>query len=189
MRIALTGGIGSGKSYVCSLLKKRGLEVYDCDNAAKKIMRSSINVRQKLISVIGQDTYDGDVPNKRCIASFILASKSNAEKINSIVHPAVAADYLRSGINFMECAILFSSGFDKLVDKIVCISAPLDVRLERVMKRDKISRDKALEWISCQMPQDEVERRSDFIIENDGNTSLEKQIDMMLSILSTNINP
>lgn len=181
-RIAITGGIGSGKSYVCKLLKMRGYDVYDCDSAAKRIMCQSAEVRQKLIKEIGSEAYNGEVPNKARIRSFILSSVENMKIVNSIVHPVVADDFQQSGTNLMECAILFSSGFYKLVDRVVCVSAPLEVKLERIMQRDKISREKAMSWIACQMPQKEMESRSDFIIYNDGNRLLDEQVDKMLTM-------
>lgn len=83
----------------------------------------------------------------------------------------------------MECAILFSSGFDKLVDKVICITAPIEVRLERIINRDGISKHKALEWIDKQMPQENVMALSDFVIINDGITNLDNQIDKVLASL------
>ena len=187
MKVAITGGIGSGKSFVCTLLKERNIEVYDCDSAAKRIMRESAEVRNALTNLLGADAYvqeGGAIRlNKSVIAQFLLASEVNAAKINGIVHPAVAQDFKSSGINFMECALLFQSGFNKLVDKTICVSAPVEVRVRRVMQRDSISEAKALEWIGCQMPQDDMERLSDFVILNDGKADLQEQISAILSTL------
>lgn len=187
MKVAITGGIGSGKSFVCTLLKERNIEVYDCDSAAKRIMRESAELRNALTNLLGADTYvqeGGAIRlNKSVIAQFLLASEANAAKINGIVHPAVAQDFKSSGINFMECALLFQSGFNKLVDKTICVSAPVEVRVRRVMQRDSISEAKALEWIGCQMSQDDMERLSDFVILNDGKADLQEQISAILSTL------
>lgn len=181
-RIALTGGIGSGKSYVCAMLKKHGIAVYDCDDAAKRIMRSSQKVISSLKELVGNDVYTSDgTLNKAEMAEFILASKENADAVNAIVHPAVAEDFVNSGIQWMECAILFESGFDRYVDIKICVTAPEDVRKERVMKRDGISSEKALQWIRCQMSQEEVKKRSDYEIINDGKTDIENQIKDILN--------
>ena len=183
MKVAVTGGIGSGKSYVCKLLKERGINVYDCDNAAKRIMASSAKVQSALRRVVGDDVFIEGRLNKKLLAAYLLQSDNNANIINSIVHPEVADDFRNSGYDWMECAILFSSGFNRLVDKVVCVTAPLEVRLDRIVSRDGITREKALEWINKQMPQEEVAGLSDFEIVNDGTANLEIQIDKVLASL------
>lgn len=180
-RIAITGGIGSGKSYVCSRLKDKGIDVYDCDSAAKRIIRNSKDVRKELTKLVGDDTYypDGSL-NKQAVAEFLLASEDNKQAVNNIVHPAVANDFIGSDYDWMECAILYESGFDKLVDKVVAVTAPEETRIGRVMKRDSLSREKALSWIRLQMPQEEVKRRADFEIVNDGILDVDRQIEEIL---------
>lgn len=190
LKVALTGGIGSGKSYVCQRLKARGIEVYDCDAGAKRLMRSSVRLRQSLQQLVGEDVYnqtaDGWRLNKPMLATFLLASEQNAQAVDDIVHPAVADDFLRSGINWLESAIFFDSGFNQRVrvDRVVCVTAPLEVRVRRVMSRDGISREKTLEWIGRQLPQDEVERRSDFVVVNDGHVDVDRQLDEILHLLN-----
>lgn len=181
MRIGITGGIGSGKSYVCKQLASMSIDVYDCDSAAKRIIRTSPAIREALTRLIGPDTYsiDGQL-NKASVASFLLASESNAHAIDAIVHPAVAADFRQSNKEWMECAILYESGFDRLVDKIVLVYAPDEVRIQRVMQRDGISRNKVLEWMGRQWPQDEVRKRADYEIINDGTQNLNTQLEELL---------
>lgn len=184
MKIAITGGIGTGKSYVCRLLAERGIEVYDSDAAAKRLMRTSVELQQELSRLIGKEvcTEDGQL-QKSVIAEYLLASEANKLALNDVVHPAVARDYLASGKEWLESAILLESGFDKRVsfDKVVCVVAPRDVRIQRIMSRDHITADKAAEWIDVQMPQEEIERRSDFVIINDGKSDLSQQIDQVLA--------
>ncbi len=183
-RTAITGGIGSGKSHVCRLLEQRGLHVYDCDAAAKRLMRSDLSLRQQLTALVGPAVYGADgVLQKGVLARFLLASEANKQAVNEVVHPAVAHDFMQSGCQWLESAILFDSGFYRRVpfDRIVCVTAPEEVRVARIMQRDGISREKALEWIGCQMPQDEVARRSDFVISNDGADDLDTQIDKLLN--------
>jgi dephospho-CoA kinase len=110
MRIAITGGIGSGKSYVCKRLENYGLQVYDCDAAAKRLMRTSPELQKQLSELVGEDVYINKVLNKAALAKYLLESESHAKAIDNIVHPAVAADFLSSGLSWMECAILFESG-------------------------------------------------------------------------------
>lgn len=184
MLTAITGGIGSGKSYVCRILESRGISVYDCDAAAKRLMRTSEKLHQELRQLVGQDVYTSDGQlQKRVLADFLLASEANKLALNEVIHPAVAEDFLSSGMTWLESAILFESGFDRRIrfDRIVCVSAPRDVRIQRIMRRDNITAEKAAEWIDTQMAQEEVERRSHFVIVNDGKSDIEQQVDNMLS--------
>lgn len=183
--IAITGGIGSGKSYVCQLLEKHGIKVYDCDAAAKRLMRTSATLRQQLRQLVGPQVYRGCILQKRVLAEFLLASEANKQAVNEIVHPAVALDFIESDYQWLESAILFDSGFHRRVpfSFVVCVSAPEDVRVQRIMARDGISEAKALEWIHRQMPQEQVEAQSDFVIVNDGVAPLEPQVDKLLENL------
>ena len=186
MRIALTGGIGSGKSYVCKCLSERGISIYDCDKAAKRLMYSSETIRQELTTLIGKDTYDDNGRlNKAAVAAFLLRSEANNRRINAIVHPAVARDFVNSGMQWIECAILFESGFDKLVDVKICVTAPEDVRVARIMSRDGLTETKAREWISRQLPQAKVAAMCDYIIVNDGKADVPQQVDNILDRLKT----
>ena len=173
MKIGITGGIGSGKSYVCQLLRAHGIEVYDCDQAAKRIICTSDNVRQQLLQLIGS-------LEKADIARFLLESESNAKQIDAIVHPAVFRDFEESGFQWMESAILYESGAYRLVDRVVVVTAPEEVRIQRVMQRDGISREKTLQWMQRQWPQEELRRRADYEIVNDGQQDLNTQIEALL---------
>ena len=174
MKTGITGGIGSGKSYVCKLLAQRGIEVYDCDAAAKRLIRTSLHLRQQLKALIGS-------LDKAAISRFLLASEENQQAVNAIVHPAVFQDFEESGMMWMESAILFESGADKLVDRVVVVTAPEEIRIERVMQRDGITREKALQWIARQWPQEQVKARADFEIINDGQADLNSQIERLLT--------
>ncbi len=184
MKIAITGGIGSGKSYVCRLLEQRGISIYDCDSAAKRLMHTSEPLRQQLTELIGPDTYDNEGRlNKAVVAQFLLQSEENAKAIDNIVHPAVAHDFQNSGYQWMECAILFESGFEQLVDRIIVVTAPEEVRINRIMHRDGINSEKAQEWINRQWSQEKVRQRADFEIVNDGKQDLNQKInDIILSL-------
>ncbi len=185
MIVAITGGIGSGKSYVCRLLEQRGVQVYDCDAAAKRLMRTSVELQRKISELVGEDVFPGGQLQKSLLAQFLLRSGQNAQALDSLVHPAVAADFLSSGLQWVETAILFESRFDRRVqpDHVVCVTAPVEVRLARVMSRDHITREKAQEWMRRQLPQDEVRARSNFEIVNDGVQPLEEQVDAVLKAI------
>lgn len=180
MKIGITGGIGSGKSYICQRLKTRGIEVYDCDSAAKRLIRTSDSIRRQLTQLIGEDTYIGESLNKMAVARFLLASERNAHAIDHIVHPAVFQDFMDSGMQWMESAILYESGINKLVDRVIVVTAPLEIRIQRVMQRDGITRENVEQWMQRQWSQEEVRKRADYEIVNDGIADIDAQIDIIL---------
>ena len=173
MKIGITGGIGSGKSYVCKRLAKHGIEVYDCDAAAKRLIRTSPDLQQQIVRLVGS-------LDKAAMSRFLLASESNQQAMNAIVHPAVFRDFEQSGMQWMESAILFESGADTLVNKTVAVTAPQEVRIQRVIERDGITREKALQWMARQWSQADVMARADYIIVNDGVTDIDEQIESLL---------
>jgi len=181
MKTGIAGGIGSGKSYVARLLLQRGFTVYDCDSAAKRLIRTSPDIRRELTALIGSDPYTADGQlNKAAVAQFLLASESNAQAINAIVHPAVFRDFEESGLDWLESAIMYESGACRLMDRVIVVTAPLEVRIRRVMERDHITREKVLEWMARQLPQEEVVRRADFEIVNDGQADIEQQLNKII---------
>jgi dephospho-CoA kinase len=173
MKIGITGGIGSGKSYVCKRLAKHGIEVYDCDAAAKRLIRTSPDLQQQIVRLVGS-------LDKAAMSRFLLASESNQQAMNAIVHPAVFRDFEQSGMQWMESAILFESGADTLVNKTVAVTAPQEVRIQRIIERDGITREKALQWMARQWSQADVMARADYIIVNDGVTDIDEQIESLL---------
>lgn len=188
MRIAITGGIGSGKSYVSKLLADFGIVVYDCDDAAKRLIRTSPTLQASINETIGRDVFPNGQLDKTALSRYIVESEENTRKINSVVHPAVAEDFLKSGLEWLESAILFESGFYDRVkfDYIVCVSSPLELRISRLMSRDNLSREKVMEWIGRQMPQEEKVNRADFEIINDGLTDLKSQIAELVNTVNKN---
>ena len=178
-KIGITGGIGSGKSYVCKRLQaKYDIEVYDCDAAAKRLIRTSPDLQQQIIQLVGS-------LDKAAMSRFLLASEANQQAMNAIVHPAVFRDFHESGMQWMESAILFESGADQLVDKSVVVTAPQEVRIQRVMQRDGITREKTLQWMNRQWSQDEVVAHADYEIVNDGIADIDQQIEQLLKTIQT----
>lgn len=191
MKIAITGGIGSGKSYVCRILEKHGVRAYDCDAGAKRLMRQDADLQAGLKKLVGEEVYSADgILQKPVLAQFILTGEANKQAVNDVVHPAVARDFEQSDCEWMESAILFDSGFDRRThfDKVVCVSAPVAVRLQRIMQRDHISQKKAQQWIDAVMPQEELIARSDYEIVNDGVRDVEAQVVHLLNLLNPSEN-
>ncbi len=189
MILGITGGIGSGKSYVCKSLIDRGIPVFYTDDEARAEMRDNPIIHQQLVSLIGPEAIAPDgTPSKPVLRNYICQGPDNAAKVNAIVHPKVkertarwCAAHTAAPVVAIECALLFESGFQDLCDQVVTISAPLEVRISRVCQRDGITPAKAREWIALQMPQEEKERLADHTIINDGIQPLAPQIDRILN--------
>lgn len=190
--VALTGGIGAGKSYVARHISaSHGIDIYDCDQAAKRLMRESVALQEALSRLIGEDICRDGKLQKHVLAKFLLSSESNKQAVNDIVHPAVALDFESSEYTWLESAILFESRFSErtTIDVVVCVTAPDELRAQRVSLRDNISLGQAQQWIDRQMAQAEIATRSDYVIVNDGICDLDKQIkDILHHIYNNNKN-
>lgn len=186
VKIGITGGIGSGKSYVSRLLTEHyGIPVYNTDSEAKRLMLSDEGIRRRLTALFGKEVYKSDgTLNKPLLANYLFADSCHAGQINAIVHPQVKADFLKWAdlqtgceIVALESAILFESGFDNIVDKVVMVYAPVELRIRRVMLRDSTTEEKIRQRIVAQMDDKAKQDRSDFIIFNDGSRPLNLQLD------------
>lgn len=142
--IGITGGIGSGKSFVSHVLAERlGVPVYDCDSHAKRLMNSNAELRRRLEGLIGPEAYGADgMLCRPVVSAYLFADARHAEQVNALVHPAVRADILRWADEqncetvAVETAILIESGVDKLVDQVLFVEASEATRLARAMRRD-----------------------------------------------------
>ncbi len=187
IKIGITGGIGSGKSYVCHIIKSMGYPVYDCDSEAKRLMVTNRHIIESLTSIIGSEAYlaDGNL-NRTAVAQFLFKNKENAERINSIVHPVVKEDFLhwaslqKSDLVFMESAILFESGFNNAVDHTLAVYAPKETRIQRTMQRDNATWEQIEARMQQQMTDEEIRTLADHLIENDGKADVEEQIRMFI---------
>ncbi|WP_099371117.1 dephospho-CoA kinase [Sphingobacterium sp. 1.A.5] len=183
LKIGITGGIGVGKSVVTRIFKVLGIPTYDADKEAKDIMVKNDAVRNSLISTFGSETYleDGSL-NREWLSSRVFSNSEELKKLNAIVHPAVIRDgedwaaAQTSLYSVKEAALLFESGSYKSLDFNILVSSPLEVRIERVMERDRVDREEVLRRIGKQMPEKEKEELCDFIIYNDDEHSLIEQV-------------
>ena len=190
MRIGITGGIGSGKSYVCAKIAQRGYPVFYCDDEAKHIIRTSPFVHDQLTALIGPGVYDdaGQL-QKPVLAAYICSSKQHAAEVDRIVHPCVAERFLRwceaqtAPVVFMECALLYESRFNVLVNLSALVVVDEETRLKRIMERDHVTEEKARAWIGLQMPEEEKAQLSDFLLHNADNNTLEADISRLLQAL------
>lgn len=192
IRLGITGGIGSGKSYVARLLSESGFPVYDTDSHAKRLMREHLSLRRQLAALLGEEVYLNGQLNKLLLAEYLFAGPENAARINAIVHPVVLLDFqewaLRHSaaeIVIMECAILYESGFWKNVDKVLMVYAPEEVRLQRAMQRDGATEAQIRSRMCAQAGEEEKCRRADFVICNDGLSPLQPQLQGLIDELLT----
>ena len=182
MRIAVCGGIGSGKSTICDLFAERGAAIYDSDSRAKALMSESAKLREALIAEFGEECYEGGALNRPYLAEKVFGSAEQLAKLNSIVHPAVIADFeawaeaQEGAYCIVESAILFESGLASVVDKVVAVLAPLPLRIERAMQRDGATKEQIEARIKSQMGDDELMRRADFAIVNIHLEDVEKDV-------------
>ena len=200
MIIGITGGIGSGKSVIAKQLRKMGYSVYDTDSEAKRIIVEDATVREQMTALFGEEVYKDGVYQTALVAQQVFADKNLLAKLNAIVHPAVKADIISkfrslgvlsepsapseplnndSGLFFIECAILFQAGFDVLCDKVVAVTAPEDIRLERVIARDHSDMNKVRARMGAQEAEKDLQR-ADIIINNDGNTPIPQLCEQLL---------
>jgi dephospho-CoA kinase len=170
--IGITGGIGSGKSTLSKRLREAGYAVYDTDSAARRLQNESAEIRQLISALFGAEAYTDNVLNRKYIAGIVFKQPELLQKLNTIVHPAVRADFKAwaqkhncEQMLFLECAILFKGEFQKLVDKIILVKAPQVIRVHRVMKRDGVSENQVLERINNQLSDAEMAAKSDLIID------------------------
>ena len=186
-KIAITGGIGSGKSFICRSIEAAGYPIFYCDDEAKRIIRHDARVQKALCELVGDGVYDTEGKLvKSVLANFLCRGKAYAAQVDTIVHPRVGEAFLAwaeaqsTSRVFMECALLFESGFDRYVDCTIHVAAPQEVRIQRVMARDQVTREKVLEWMALQLPEEEKARRADFVILNDGKQDLPSQISQFI---------
>ena len=187
IRIGVTGGMGSGKTYVCQLLEKRGIPVFYTDTEAKRLIVDDSGVRQRLKDIVGNSLYNREGKlDKKVMASFLVRGKQWADQVNAVVHPAVRKAMYEwfvvqesHPIVVVECALLFESGLNKDMDKIVSVVAPLQVRLDRIVRRDGCTEEHARQMISLQQSDDYRIKCSDFVVENDGKSDILHQLDSL----------
>lgn len=188
MKIGITGGIGSGKSFVCDLLAQSGIPVYSCDEEAKRLMNVHPGIRKALIGLLGEDVYTAEGQlDKALLATWLFASSAHVEQVNAIVHPVVKSDFLQWAHNqdapvvVMESAILFEAGMERLVDRVLLVDAPRELRLQRAMSRDGATREQIEARMRRQMPDEERRSRAQDILCNDGREDIRQSVARLLA--------
>ncbi len=183
IRVGLTGGIGSGKSVVAMVFSHLGVPVYQADYEAKKLYAKP-EVLEKIASLFGDAVIDKNgLLDRAKLASVVFSDPSKLEQLNSLIHPLVEAHFMQWLTTCMdapyiihEAAILFESGLYTKFDKIIAVTAPQELCIQRVMKRDGVTAGQVLQRIKNQWDQEKKAEKSDFVLINDGKQLLLPQI-------------
>ena len=184
-KVGLTGGIGSGKSTVAELLNIRGVAIYDSDSRAKELMNGNEALREALIAAFGAECYTDAGLNRAWLAERVFGNKAELERLNAIVHPAVMRDFAawaeaqEGDYVVLESAILLEAGLEEHVDVVVAVMAPKDIRLERAMQRDGVSREQIEVRMRNQMSDDERTDRAKYAVVNIDIEELEEDVEQL----------
>ena len=189
IKIGITGGIGSGKTVVSSLFTIMGVPVYPADDESKRLTDTSPVIREKLLALIDESIYVNDKLDRQRLASLIFNDEVLLKQVNGIIHPAVKNDFEEwsaqqtSKYCALESAILYESHFDKDVDTVLMVYAPVGLRLTRAMVRDGVSEAEILKRMNRQMSDELKRKQADFVIINDDVHPLIPQIEAFVEIL------
>lgn len=183
IKVGITGGIGSGKSFISRIFEALSIPTYDADKQAKELMNSDPEIREKLIAAFGANTYNTfGVLDRSYLSEVVFKDEEKLKKLNDIVHPIVInhgnrwGDEQKGPYSLKEAALLFESGSYKNLDYTILVTSPLELRIKRVMERDHTSREQVESRISKQMSDQEKIPLADIVIINDEQTPLLPQI-------------
>jgi len=185
IKVAITGGIGTGKTTILSMFADKGIPVFNSDEIAREIMNTNPLLKNEIITAFGNKAYDKNKLNKKYLSNVVFNNETLLKKINSIVHPYVANEFNSwikkqdSKYIIYESAIIFETQGEGFFDKIICVTAPEDDIISRVMKRNNFSKDKIKSIINKQLPNEAKIQKSDYVIEN---TDISKLSDRVLEI-------
>lgn len=183
MIVGLTGGIGSGKTTVARMFANLGVPVYIADKEAEDLMETSSEIRTEIIKLLGEQAYNGTLPNRAFIADNVFVNSDKLARLNAIIHPRVQQHFLdwvrgqKAPYVIKEAAILFESGSYKNCDKIITVTAPLEVRIHRVVSRDGVTQQAVESRINHQWDESKKVALSDYVIENILIENTEKEVE------------
>ena len=181
-KVAVTGGIGTGKTTVSNLFEKIGIPVFNSDKIAKELMHNDKQLKSDIIKAFGDESYINNKLNRSYLSDIVFNDETLLDKINSIVHPQVTKEFNQWLLNqkskyiIYESAIIFENNSEDIFDKIICVIAPEEEVISRVMKRNTFSRDKVISIISNQLPDQIKINKADYIIENINKSDLTDRV-------------
>lgn len=189
LKVGITGGIGSGKTTACKMFEQLGIPVYYADERAKYLMQHEHYLIDEIKKNFGEDVYENGKLNRKVLADKVFHNKSRLTILNSLVHPAVFLDNERWAEEqriklvpyiLKEAALLIESGSSKKLDKLIVVTAPLDLRMKRVSERDQSSIEEVMARVRNQISEEEKVKLADFVIRNTKDTAyLQKQVEQV----------
>ena len=191
-KIAVTGNIGSGKSYFCRMIEEQGYPVVRADDISKEILGTDKKVREEVEKVFGKDSFVNDHINKKFLAEKIFNNHENVFKINSILHPQVIKkiDQImnealnRSDLVFVEAALIYEASMEEMFNYVVLITANEEIRRKRKVESGELSEEGFIKRNANQKPDEEKKKAADFVFENNGSIQdLENKALLLISIL------
>lgn len=189
LKIGITGGIGSGKSVVANILQQMGFPVYDSDSRAKALTQTNADIRQQLTAMFGDNLFKYNILDKKALSQLIFSSDKNLKAVNAIIHPVVVGDFAtwttrqNAAAVFLESAILMESGLYQKMDKIILVTTPEKLRIDRVMKRSQLSEKEIQQRMQMQKTEETLADKADFVILNDEKHLLIPQVRSILQKL------
>lgn len=184
-KVGITGGIGSGKSTVCAMLEEMGVAVYNSDARAKELMTTSATLREAIVARFGAECYTSEGLNRGYLAERVFADAEELAALNSLVHPAVMADFeawaerQEGSYVVFESAILFEAGLEQRVDMAIAVLSPEELRIERAMRRDGTTREQVVARIRRQLSDDERADRAKYAIVNVDLEELREDVEQL----------
>jgi dephospho-CoA kinase len=192
IKIGITGGIGSGKSVVSSLFNIYDIPVYLADIEGKRLSDESSDIRKKLVDLFGEEIYIDNKLDRPKLASFIFSNEKLMEKVNKIIHSVINKDFKYwvrhqdARLCALESAILFESGFEKEMNVVLMVYAPVELRLTRVMQRDNFTEAEVMKRMNRQMSDVLKREKSDYVIVNNDIQPLIPQIEAFIKTITKN---
>ena len=189
LKVGITGGIGSGKTWVCRVFQHFGIPLFEADSEVKKLYQTDTNLKAKLIETFGPKAYTLEGHFNTIFFREVLSDSSKRQVLNDIVHPKIFQRFeewsleQKSPYVIKEAAILFESGADKTVHKTIGVFAPLELRIQRVLERDNRTREDIIAIMNMQLSEAELRQKVDYAITNDNEQSVIKQVRNLHQIL------
>ena len=194
LKIAVTGGIGSGKSSVCEIFHSNGYPVLYADDISKEILSTNESVKEKIVKEFGNESFIEDKPNHKFLSESVFSDDKKVQKINSILHPPVIEKIVflmeqelkQNKMVFVEAALIYEAKMENLFDYVIVVTAPDETRIKRVMESKGLTKEEVINRMSKQIPQEKKKSLADFVIQNDKTKNeLIDKTEFILKLLKT----